>query len=279
MSQSNFVVNVSEADFEYEVLAYSQQVPVVVDFWAEWCGPCRILGPTLEKLAAEAQGAFRLAKVNVDENPNLAVRFDVRGIPVVKAFRDGRVVSEFVGAQPEPRVREFIKSIAPGQSDLALEKATSLLDQRQPMSAELTFREVLESHPDHPVALLGLARSLMLQGTGEEAASILSRFPASKEFSKAELLRPLAEVMQKAERDDLEGDNMSPLDAAFIRSVRLVGRGNLEAALDGLLDILREDKRFRKGEARQVYLAILELMDSDSPTARQYRSELASVLF
>ena len=104
MMTSDFIVNVSEADFEYEVLAFSQQVPVVVDFWAEWCGPCRTLGPMLESMAQEAQGSFRLAKVNVDENPNLALRYGIHSIPAVKAFRHGTMVAEFAGVQPEPRL-------------------------------------------------------------------------------------------------------------------------------------------------------------------------------
>ena len=108
MMASGYIITVTEADFEYEVVAFSQQLPVVVDFWAEWCVPCKTLGPLLEKLADEAQGSFRLAKVDVDSSPNLALRYGVRSIPNVKAFRDGQVVAEFVGAQPEPRLREFV---------------------------------------------------------------------------------------------------------------------------------------------------------------------------
>src|SRR5512139_3568309 len=127
MTTDNIKV-VNESDFEYEVIAFSNQVPVIVDFWAEWCRPCKTLTPILEKYAVESQGSFRLAKVNVDENPNLALRFSVRSIPNVKAFRDGQVVSEFLGLQPEPRVKEFIRNLAPSQIDLLLEKGQSQLE-------------------------------------------------------------------------------------------------------------------------------------------------------
>src|SRR5512133_1248777 len=142
MATSEYIVEVNESDFEYEVVNFSRNTPVVVDFWAVWCGPCKMLTPILEKLAEEAKGAFRLAKANVDENPNLALRYGVRSIPAVKAFQNGQVVSEFTGAQPEPRVREFIRSLAPSQGDLAQEKAESLLDQHQWSSAERDFRQI-----------------------------------------------------------------------------------------------------------------------------------------
>jgi len=135
MMASDFIVDVSESDFEYQVLAYSQQVPVVVDFWAEWCAPCKMLGPLLEKFAKEGQGSFRLARVNVDENPNLALRYAVHSIPAVKAFRDSKMVAEFAGVQPEPRLREFLRSIAPSPSDLELEKGLSLLNLQQASEA------------------------------------------------------------------------------------------------------------------------------------------------
>jgi putative thioredoxin len=278
MMASDFIIDVSEADFEYQVLAYSQNTPVVVDFWAEWCTPCRTLGPMLERLANEARGSFRLAKVNVDENPNLALRYSVRSIPAVKAFRDGGPVSEFTGLQPEPRLREFLRAIAPSQNDLNLEKGLSLLEMREAEKAESILRQVLEEQPANPAALLGLAKSLLLQGYGAEPDHLLASVPASREFSSAEALRPLAQALT-AFNEDPNPEDDQPLDAAFHNALRLLRRGNLEAALDGLLDILREDKRYRNGKARQIFLAILELLDTNSAENRQYRSELASVLF
>lgn len=277
MMTSSDIIEVSEADFDYQVLAYSQKVPVVVDFWADWCIPCRTLGPMLERLTQESSGSFRLAKLDVDRNQNLANRYNVRSIPAVKAFRDGKVVSEFVGVIPEPRLREFFRAIAPNPLDLELEKGLSLLDQGQWNQAGLAFRKVLKEMPANPGAQLGLAKSLLAQGQPEEAQRILHSFPLSREFTAAESLRPLADALHSVKNGPSYSDD--PLEAAYFNALRLVLRSNIPAAMDGLLDVLRQDKRFRGGEVRQVLLALFELLGDSSPLTRQYRQELASVLF
>jgi putative thioredoxin len=277
----DFIIDVSEADFEYEVVNYSQETPVVVDFWAEWCGPCKMLGPILEKLAQEGQGKFRLAKVNVDENPKLAMRYNVRSIPSVKAFRDRKVVAEFVGAQPEPRIRDFIQALAPSSADLIMEKASSFVEMQEWKSAEEAFRQALVEKPGFPPAMMGLAKSLLAQGLGDDALFILEDFPASREFSQAEQLIPLAEALSRflAENRDNGGEPDDSLEAAYQRALRLISLGNLPAAMDGLLDILRQDKNYQAGQARKALLGLFELLGADNPLTRQYRSELASILF
>jgi len=278
MMTSDFIIDVNEVDFEYEVLAYSQNTPVLVDFWAPWCQPCKILSPMLESMAQEAAGAFRLARVDIDQNPNLALRYGVRSIPTVKAFTGGQVAGEFVGIIPEERLREFIGKITPpSQQQLLQEKADSILKLGQWVQAEQLYRELIEQSGDLPASLLGLSKSLLLQNKNTEALNILRNFPASRLYNTAELIRPYAEDVAALGKDELPKD--SDLDAAFQTAIRLASRGNLEAAMDGLLDILRRDKNYRHGRARQVMLSLLELMGEENPQTRSYRSELASVLF
>lgn len=275
---SDFIIDVTETDFEYEVISYSQNVPVIVDFWATWCKPCKVLSPLLEKLTVEAQGGFRLARVDVDENPNLALRFSIRNIPSVKVFSGGMVVAEFVGLQPEARLREILSKITPPSPlSLALEKADSLLALHTWLEAEKVYRQILEQDAAHPGALLGLIKTLLAQGRCSEALTLIHDFPASRQYVQAEKLRPLAKALFDYQEGLLPTD--ADIDAAFRNTICLAGRGNILAALDGLLDILRQNKRYRNGLAHQIMLALLELLGEDDPQTRQYRSELASVLF
>jgi putative thioredoxin len=237
-----------------------------------------MLTPILEKLAKEANGAFRLAKVNADENPNLTMQFNVSGLPTVKGFYKGQVVAEFVGAQTEVKVREFLRKLAPTAGDLALEKGQSLIKLEDWKAAGDVFQKVLQNSPDDSAALLGLAKSHIAQGNADKALIILQAFPASKELNAAENLLPLAKAMAGLE-DQSKHDPEDELGAAFNRSIQLAGKGNLLAAADGLLEILRTDKNYLDGGARQIMVAVLELMAPDKEETRQYRSELASVLF
>lgn len=272
-----YIVNVTEANFEFEVIAYSRNVPVVVDFWAAWCKPCKELGYYLEKFAREAAGAFRLARVNVDENPNLAFRYAVRSIPVVKAFSGGEVVAEITGAQPENRLREFLSRIQPpSPASLAVEHGESLLTSEEWQQAETVFRDALAQVPDDPAGLLGLTRALLAQGKSHEAHSIVTSFPASRQYARAETLRAFSKALidLPGHLADTGEDESS---AAYWNAVRLASRGRIQIALDGLLDILRQNRSDQR--ARLLVLSLLELLGEDNPQTRDYRKELSSILF
>jgi putative thioredoxin len=278
LTLSENIYDVSEATFEQDVIMRSHEVPVLVDFWAEWCGPCRILGPILERLAIEAGGEFELAKLNVDDNAGLAVRYGVQGIPAVKAFRNGEVVSEFVGAQPEARVRRFVDNLVPSQAEQDVAEAKSLLATRHYAEAEAAFRQVLDEEDGNPAAALGLVQSLLMQGKGEDASQILKDFPAGSEWAVAERLKPLASLLVEA-HDSQADEHEDPLEAQLHQAANLVRRGNLPAAMDGLLGVLRSDKRYRQGLPKDALLALFALLGDGDPLTRQYRDELASVLF
>jgi putative thioredoxin len=278
MTLSEYILDVSEATFESQVVLKSFDVPVVVDFWAPWCGPCRVLSPILERQAIEAGGAFVLAKVNVDENPNLSIRYGVHGIPAVKAFRNGELAAQFQGAQPERTVRRFIEQLTPSEAELAVEQAHSLLATRHYPEAEAAYREVFEQDETNSEAALGLIESLLIQGKGSEALSILQNYPPGTSWVKAEGYLPLAALLNEVETATPNLD-LPPLEASLYQAARLIGRGNLPAAMDGLLDILRQEKTYRGGLPKKVFLALFSLMGDQDPLTRKYRDELASVLF
>jgi putative thioredoxin len=279
MAQSSHIIDVNEATFEAEVIGRSRQTPVVVDFWAPWCGPCRTLGPTLEKLAREANGAWTLAKVNTDENQGLAMRFGIQGIPAVKAFRDGKVAAEFVGALPEPQVRQFIAKLgaAPAAGSQEADAAAQLLRERRWAEAEAALRRPRIGGNPAAVAL-GLAKALLAQGKAREAEPVLDGIKDGPEFAAAEKLRPLARyLIASGSVEDVAGADTPA--AHFFRAARVLKEGSVIAALEEMLAVLRKDKRYRDGEARLVSLGLLELLDDADPQKREYLNKLASVLF
>jgi putative thioredoxin len=276
MNPSEHIVDVNESDFQYEVLAFSGKRPVLVDFWAGWSEQSKNLDPILEKLTLEAGGTFRLAKLEVDANPKIAADYGVRSIPAVKAFRNGQVIAQFDGTRSEAQIREFLKALAPATNDIAVGKGDSLLTSEDWSEAEEAFRDALIDNQDHPGALLGLARSLLAQGRSTDALPILREFPVSKEFTNAEQLIPLAQAMANVDDKPADDDDYA---AIYANALRLAGKGQIAAALDGLLEILRASKQYRKGEARKVVLGLLQVLGSNNPQSREYRAELASLLF
>jgi putative thioredoxin len=205
------------------------------------------------------------------------LRFGVRSIPNVKAFRDGHLVSEFLGLQPEPRVKEFIRNLTPSQIDLLLEKGQSQLESMNWLDAANSFHQFLAKSPNQPAGLLGLLKSSLMQGFFPEAKQIMDEFPPSQEFAHMELLHPLFDALSREEINQPIDDDI--LDAAYRNALRLMMRGNLPATMDGLMDILRQNKHYRYDEARKVLLGLFEVLGDNHPLTQQYRRELAMVLF
>jgi putative thioredoxin len=241
------VIDVGESDFQAEVLDRSANVPIVVDFWAEWCAPCRALGPVLERAAATREGTVVLAKVDGDASPNLVRYFEVHGIPAVKAFRDGEVIAEFVGARPPAEVESFFDAVTATEADALIAAGD-----------EASLRRALELAPRRSVAAVALAR-LVGEGDSEAALDILARLPGSVRATGA-----AARI--RLERETTSAD----LTGAFAA----LDAGETERALDLLLTSLAATDGPRD-ELRQVIAAALSDMGVAHPLAREWRQRLA----
>jgi putative thioredoxin len=232
-------IDVTDATFPTEVIDRSMATPVVVDLWAEWCGPCKTLGPIIEKVVDETNGQVVLAKVDVDSNPQVAAAFQVQSIPAVFAIFQGRVVDQFIGALPEHQIREFIASLAPSDEDLETEALLQAGD-------EASLRVLLERSPGHERGIVALATLLVQDARAEEALALLERIPETEET------RHIAAAARLSLR---------PAD-------------DFESQLDGLLDQVKDDD-----DARQQYVDILEVMGPEDPRTAVYRKKLTARLF
>lgn len=270
------VIDVSEATFDQDVVQRSYETPVVIDFWAPWCGPCRTLGPILEKLANEAKGAWVLAKVNVDNNPRLAQAFGVQGIPAVKAVSQGRLADEFVGALPESRVRMWLKGFVPESN--AIESVTEAAP-ADPAQVVARYREVLGKNPEDAEARFELGRTLLGQADPEGATILAGVAEGTPYFARAQALLPLGEFFALGEETAPEADGMWNTAHAYQLAARAAYAGDTEQALDVLVMIVGRDRAFHDDGARKTLVALFALLGEENPLVNEYRRKLANILF
>ena len=250
------VHDVTEQDFQQNVVERSKTVPVVVDFWAEWCGPCRTLGPALEEAVKGRHGEIELAKLDTDQNPRIAQEFQISSIPAVKAFKDGEVVAEFIGAIPPARIEAFLNEVVPSEADRLAES-----------DDEESLRKALELDPRQARAAVGLGRLLLGRGETEEARDVLRPFP--HDFV-ADGLAARAELSMTE-----NGAGADELQAAF----GAWDSGDPGEALESLQQVLSaEQDPDRKDRLRRVMVAIFTELGADHPLAREHRRRLATAL-
>jgi putative thioredoxin len=233
------MLDVTDDTFETAVLDRSTEVPVVVDLWAEWCGPCRTLGPILEQVIGATEGKVALVKVDVDANPRIAATFQVQSIPAVYALRDRKIVDSFIGALPERAVQEFVDRLAPAETEA---------DRLVAAGDEASLRSALELQPDHAGAVTALAEMLVGRDEGEEALALLDRIPETPETRRVAALARVG--------DDVKSDD------------------GIEARLDSLLERVKDDD-----DARQQFVDLLEVLGNDDPRTATYRKRLTARLY
>lgn len=263
-------------NFEVEVLAASEEHPIVVDFWAPWCGPCRVLGPVLEKLEREANGQWRLAKVNTDEAPELSYAWQIQGLPAVKMFHRGEVIAEFVGALPEVQVRQWLATYLPSVAKAALENAKTALAQGNAKQAVKLLQQALQHEPQNLEARLLLAEQIFI-AVPEEAVALIEKIDESHAlYHRAQALRTLRRVLHLAPEPAF---TVSPAWQDYAVGNAALAAENFAAAFEAWIAALQLDRKLDDDGARRACIALFTLLGNEHPLAQEYRRKFSSALY
>ncbi len=264
-------------DFEKEVVQRSTEIPVLVDFWAEWCGPCRMLSPVLEKLAQKHAGEWELKKLNTEEFPDVAAQFGIRSIPDVKLFSKGSVIDEFVGALPEPRIEQWLAKALPDKYAYQLDTAESLIRQQKYEDARNVLEPVLSASPDHERAraLSGLALVFVDRN---RAIQLVSDIDEGSEYAEiAETIRTFDKVLSNFEHPDhlVEAE----VKAGYLDACKRVSERYFDKALEDFSDVIRSDRYYDDDGSRKACIAIFRLLGEEHEITMRYRREFGNALY
>jgi len=264
-------------DFDADVLHRSHAIPVLVDFWAPWCAPCRALGPILERLALRNPDRFALVKINTEESPDLAARYQVRSIPNVKLFVDGQVIDEFAGALPETVIQEWLNRVLPSPLQDRIKQAETEAIAGHSDNAAAILEEVLAAEPANDRAAVMLAR-LLLSSDHRRAVAVVERIgPDSDSYPLAESIRTISRLFGHTEKPDALPE--TPLKPVYLSAIGYLKRADFEKALSAFIEVVRDARHYDDDGARKACLAIFKLLGDDHELAREYRGRLASALY
>jgi putative thioredoxin len=287
-TKADLIKEGSDADFMVDVIEASKVQPVIVDFWATWCGPCRQLTPAIEKAVLAAKGAVKLVKIDVDKNPAYAGQLKVQSIPTVYAFVDGKPVDGFMGAVPDSQLKTFIDRLAgeapPSEIDELLALGAESLEVGDLGGAGQAYAQVLQLDPENVKAIAGLARCYLTGGDAERAAEVVAMAPAGAKEAELDSIRAALTLASEANAETAEFDQRLAADpddheARFELAKALAGQGDMMAASDHLLNIIARDREWNDQAARKQLLTIFEAAGPMSDVAKQGRRKLSSILF
>lgn len=264
-------------DFERDVLERSRKIPVLVDFLAPWCAPCRALGPVLEAVAERYSERLALVKINTEEFPELASRYGVRGIPNVKLFVDGEPVDEFTGALPEAQIVQWLEKAIPGPEARKFQEAEQALAAGDQEKARSLLEQLVESDPEHPRARLLLARSWLLEDPHRAVFLLEPVRPGSDAFEEAEVLRDLARLLLLRETPETLPEE--PGKDSYLKAAAALAAQDYQAALENLIEVVEKNRELDNEGARKGIIALFHWLGNNHPLTRQFRSRLASVLY
>ena len=270
-------MNYDMQDFNKDIIEQSYNIPVLVDFWAEWCGPCKVLGPTLEKLAEKYKGQWKLVKLNTDENQDISMKYGIRGIPNVKLFINGKVKDEFTGALSEAMVEDWLKKAIPGKNSKKVEEAKLLIRENKLKDAQNLLQSIYDIEPSNEEAKILLAKTLVFEDF-KLACSLSENVDGKLEnYELSESIQMFGKLFEKGE--NAESLPESEVKAKYIKAINNLREQNFDASLELFIDVIRNEKSYDDEGSRKACIAIFKFLGEDNPVTLKHRRDFGSALY